>query len=81
MGNAIAGGKANLYPAGNVFPTVAALMGQFENPAGDDYRLIPSSNLRSLIQGVTGADFDEMHGALTAPASGPRVPSGVRIVN
>jgi hypothetical protein len=81
IGNAIAGGKASLYPPGNVFPTVASLMGQFENPAAEDYRLNASSNLRSLVQGVTGADFDEMHGALSAPASGPRVPLGLRIVN
>jgi hypothetical protein len=81
IGNAMAGGNANLYPAGNTFPTVANLMAQFENPAAEDYRLVPSSNLRSLIQGVTGADFDEMQRALSAPTTGPRAPTGLRIAN
>jgi hypothetical protein len=82
VGNAIAGGNPNIYPAGNVFPTVANLMAQFENPVGGDYRLISGSNLRSLVQGVTGVDFDEMQRAMTAPsAPGPRTPTGLRIVN
>ncbi len=81
IGNAMAGGNASLYPAGNVFPTVADLMTQFENPAADDYRLVRSSNLRSLIQGVTGADFDEMQRAMTAPVPGPRAPTGLLIAN
>ena len=81
VGNAIAGGNANVYPAGNVFPTVANLMAQFENPAGDDYRLVSGSNLRSLIQGVTGVDFDEMERTMAAPPPSPRVPGGVHILN
>ena len=82
IGNAIAGGNPRLYPAGNVFPTVADLMAQFENPAADDYRLIGGSNLRSLVQGVTGVDFDEMQRVMSAPpAPGPRTPSGLRIVH
>jgi hypothetical protein len=82
IGNAIAGGVPRLYPAGNVFPTVAELMAQFENPAAGDYRLIGTSNLRSLIQGVTGVDFDEMERVMTAPpAPGPRAPSGLRVIN
>jgi hypothetical protein len=81
VGNAMAGGNANLYPAGNVFPTVANLMAQFENPAADDYRLISGSNLRSLVQGVTGCDFDEMQRAMTAPTPGPRAPGGLRIAD
>ena len=82
MGNAIAGGNPALYPAGNVFPTVANLMAQFENPAADDYRLISGSNLRSLVQGVTGVDFDEMQRVMSAPpAPGPRAPTGLRVIN
>jgi hypothetical protein len=81
VGNAIAGGSASVYPAGNVFPTVANLMAQFENPAGDDYRLVSGSNLRSLIQGVTGVDFDEMERTMAAPPPSPRVPGGVHILN
>jgi hypothetical protein len=81
IGNAMAGGTASLYPAGNVFPSVTNLMAQFENPATGDYRLVSSSNLRSLIQGVTGVDHDEMQRAMTAPMSGPRAPTGLRIAD
>ena len=56
-------------------------MAQFENPAADDYRLIGGSNLRSLIQGVTGVDFDEMQRAMTAPPPAPRAPTGLRIID
>jgi hypothetical protein len=82
MGNAIAGGNPALYPAGNVFPTVANLMAQFENPAAGDYRLISTSNLRSLVQGVTGVDFDEMERAMTGPATpSPRAPTGLHVID
>jgi hypothetical protein len=81
IGNAMAGGTASLYPAGNVFPSVTNLMAQFENPATGDYRLVSSSNLRSLVQGVTGVDHDEMQRAMTAPMSGPRAPTGLRIAD
>ncbi len=65
-----------------MFPTVANLMAQFENPAADDYRLIGGSNLRSLVQGVTGVDFDEMQRAMSAPpAPGPRAPTGLRVID
>jgi hypothetical protein len=80
VGNAFAGGSPNMYPPGNTFPSVSSLMTQFENAGGDDYRLVQSSNLRSLVQGVTGVDFDEMNRAMTAPALGPRAPMGLRIV-
>jgi hypothetical protein len=81
MGNVIAAAKPSLYPAGNWFPSVADLMAQFENPAGDDYRLIGASRLRSLVQGETGVDFDEMERAMTAPAAGPRTPTGPRRID
>lgn len=80
IGNAITGGNANLYPAGNVFPTVTALMAQFENPAGGDYRLRAGSPLRSLVQGVTGVEYDEMTRALSPPSISPRAPTGLYIV-
>jgi hypothetical protein len=80
IGNALGGGNASQYPAGNVCPTVASLMSQFENAAGGDYRLRSSSTLRSLIQGVTGVEFDEMHRALSPPVPSPRAPTGVYIV-
>jgi hypothetical protein len=80
VGNAMAGGAANLYPAGNVFPTVDNLMAQFENPAAGDYRLVRTSSLRSLVQGVTGVDFAEIDQAMAPPVPLPRAPSGLRLV-
>jgi hypothetical protein len=81
-GNVIAGGNANAYPAGNVFPTVASLMAQFENAAASDYRLIASSSLRLLPQGVPGVEFGELQQAMGgAPAPVPSVPTGLRILN
>jgi hypothetical protein len=80
IGNAIAGGNANLYPAGNVFPTVTNLMAQFENPSAGDYRLKATSTLRSLVQGVTGVEYDEMTRALSPPSPTPRAPTGLHIV-
>ena len=81
VGNVIAGGAANAYPAGNVFPTVASLMAQFENAAADNYRLIAGSSLRSLPQGVPGVDFDELQRAMAGQTGTPPLaPTGLRII-
>jgi hypothetical protein len=81
VGNVIAGGNANVYPAGNVFPTVEFLMAQFENPTADNYRLIAGSSLRSLPQGVPGVDVDELQRAMAGQAGAPPMaPTGLRIV-
>ena len=82
VGNVLAGGNANVYPAGNVFPTVADLMAQFENAAADNYRLVAGSSLRSLAQGVPGVDMDELQrvmGGQTGPP--PLAPTGLRIID
>jgi hypothetical protein len=82
VGNVMAGGNANVYPAGNVFPTVASLMAQFENPAADDYRLLAASSLRSLAQGVPGVDFDELQRAMAGQTGAPPLaPTGLRIID
>ena len=81
-GNVIAGGNPNLYPAGNVFPTVASLMTQFENAAAGDYRLLAASALRSLSQGVPGVDFGELQQTTSGPAGpAPNTPTGLRVVS
>jgi hypothetical protein len=81
-GNVMAGGNANVYPAGNVFPTVAFLMAQFENPTADNYRLIAGSSLRTLAQGVPGVDFDELQRTMTGQTgTAPAAPTGLRVVN
>jgi hypothetical protein len=82
VGNVMAGGNAALYPAGNVFPTVASLMAQFENATADNYRLIAASSLRSLAQGVPGVDFDELERAMAGQTGTPPLPpTGVRVIN
>lgn len=81
-GNVLAGGNANVYPAGNVFPTVAFLMAQFENPAAGDYRLIATSSLLALAQGVPGVDVDELQRAMAGPAgTPPAAPTGLRVID
>jgi hypothetical protein len=81
VGNVMAGGNANVYPAGNVFPTVASLMAQFENPTADNYRLIAGSSLRLLAQGVPGVDFDELQRAMAGQTGPPPLaPTGLRVI-
>ncbi len=80
VGNVMAGGNASVYPAGNVFPTVASLMAQFENATADNYRLLAASGLRSLAQGVPGADFDELQRAMAGQTGTPPLaPTGLRV--
>jgi hypothetical protein len=82
VGNVMAGGAANVYPAGNVFPTVDSLMAQFENPTADNYRLLATSSLRSLAQGVPGVDVDELQRAMAGQTGAPpAAPTGVRVIN
>jgi hypothetical protein len=81
VGNVMAGGNASVYPAGNVFPTVAFLMAQFENAAADNYRLIAGSSLRSLAQGVPGVDVDELQRTMAGQNSTPpAAPTGLRVI-
>ena len=78
----MAGGNANLYPAGNAFPTLASLMAQFENAAAGDYRLIATSSLRSMPQGVPGVDFGELQQTTSGPTGpAPGTPTGLRVVD
>ena len=81
VGNVMAGGNAAVYPSGNVFPTLAFLMAQFESPAADNYRLIATSSLRSLAQGVPGVDFDELQRVMAGQTPPPLAPSGLRVIN
>jgi len=41
--NVLAGGDANLYPSGNLFPTPEELGRQFVNVPAGDFRLVPAS--------------------------------------
>jgi hypothetical protein len=60
-GNVFAGGPANRYPPGNVFPTVDDLMAQFVDPAGHNFRLRPGSWLLSTpAAGSVGVDYEAL---------------------
>ena len=65
-GNVLAGATASQYSSvpGNVFPSVAALMADFLNPAAGNYRLVPTSALRTLATGLPGANQDAIEEAL-----------------
>ena len=59
IGNAIAGGNPQRLSGRHRVPTVANLMAQFENPAADDFLAWSvGAATCSLVQGVTGVDFD-----------------------
>jgi hypothetical protein len=53
-GNVLAGASANSYPAGNFFPSVTDLQGQFVDPAAHDYRLKPGTKFKGA--GTDGKD-------------------------
>ncbi|HZT75267.1 MAG TPA: hypothetical protein VFA27_01320 [Vicinamibacterales bacterium] len=53
--NVMAGGRAAVYPPGNLFPTVDDFKKQFVNFAGRDYRLVPGSAWRNA--GTDGKDL------------------------
>jgi hypothetical protein len=76
--NVLAGCTPSLYAsqAGNVFPTVAALMADFVDPASGNYRLVATSPLRALAAGID-PDALELEPALVRPA---RAPTGLRLV-
>jgi hypothetical protein len=63
VANAIAGGRASRYPAGNFFPTVPELMGQFADPATGDFRLLEHSTMRQAATDGTdlGVNFHELY--------------------
>jgi len=67
--NVLAGGSANLYPAGNSFPTTDQFAAQFVSYTGGDYHLVASSPWhKAALDGQDmGAPFN---GAAAAPSTG-----------
>ena len=53
--NVMAGGKASLYPADNLFPTTTDFAAHFVNYAGDDYALRPGTDWANA--GTDGQDL------------------------
>ncbi len=66
--NVLAGGSASAYPTPNAFPTVAQWQASFEDFAGGDYRLRPTSSFFAAgVNGsVPGADLDAVYAAVNA---------------
>jgi hypothetical protein len=73
--NVIAGGDPSRYPPDNLFPTVAQLMAEFIDSAHDDYRLRPTSSLRTAGTdgSMLGANMEEL-GRRKPPEREPRSP-------
>ena len=71
--NALAGAAAKLYPTGNDFPTQAAWLADFVNPAAGDYRLKSTSLSKNIgTDGKDlGVDFAEWNNAMTPGAPAP----------
>ena len=80
-GNVLAGANPALYPPGNLFPSVAELLGAFVDPQSGDYRLRPGSQFRAAATdgSMVGADVDAVMRAIPPRDSpGYRSPSGRR---
>jgi hypothetical protein len=80
VGNVMAGAPSQTYPPGNVYPSVADLMAQFQNPAAGNYRLNDASPFRVLLQGEAGANFIELDRAILILIP-PRSPKNVHADN
>ena len=72
--NVFAGGPSSLYPAGNWFPSLSSLLGQFVAPGSGDYRLVAGSPY--VGAGTDGRDLGADIGALTAVMQGSTPPPG-----
>jgi hypothetical protein len=74
--NALAGGKASEYPAGNYFPTVEQFDGAFVNAAAGNFALVAGSPFRSAASdgGPLGADLATLN-AVAGGASGSAPPA------
>ena len=77
--NALAGGKASEYPAGNYFPTVDQFDAAFVNAAGGNFALVAGSPFRSAASdgGPLGADLAKLNAVTGGAASGPSLPPTV----
>jgi hypothetical protein len=76
--NVLAGGPANLYPAGNYFPTEAEFLASFVNVAAGDYSLITGTAFRTSATdgGPLGADMARVSAAVNGAAIGAPAAAG-----
>jgi Right handed beta helix region len=80
-GNVLAGANPALYPSGNLFPSVAELLGAFVDPQSGDYRLRAGNPFRAAATdgSMVGADVDAVMRAIPSRDSpGFGSPSGRR---
>ena len=75
--NALAGGKASEYPAGNYFPTVEQFDAAFVNAADGNFALVPGSPFRNAASdgGALGADLATLTAVASGASSTPSVTS------
>jgi regulation of enolase protein 1 (concanavalin A-like superfamily) len=71
-GNALAGGPAGSYPAGNFFPSVTEFNTSFVNPSAGNYGLVSASSLNNA--GTDGRDVGADLAAIAAAQGGGAVP-------
>jgi hypothetical protein len=73
--NALAGGKASQYPAGNYFPSVQQFDAAFVNAAEGNFALVPGSPLRNAASdgGPLGADLARLNAVAGGAAAAPPV--------
>jgi hypothetical protein len=89
--NVLAGGPANVYPAGNYFPSEAEFLAAFVNGAAGDYSLVAATPFRTEASdgGALGADTASITAALSgltqaaasgvSPTAGSPASSGVAV--
>ena len=77
--NALAGGKASQYPAGNYFPTVDQFDAAFVNASGGNFALVAGSPFRTAASdgGALGADLGRLNAVAGGAASGPSLPPAI----
>jgi hypothetical protein len=70
--NALAGGDASRYPAGNLFPSIAEFEASFVNAPAGNFTLVPSSPFRTAASdgGPLGADVARVNAAVAGAAAG-----------
>lgn len=75
--NVLAGATASAYSSkpGNLFPTVAALLADFTNPAAGNFRLVPGSAFTGK-----GVDQDALEAALVPSEPTPAAPANHVII-
>jgi Carbohydrate binding module (family 6)/Right handed beta helix region len=72
-GNTIGGATAQLYPAGNLFPTLAQWLAGFVDESGADYRLNSAATWHgSALDGTDpGVSFSTLNSAMSGSSSSP----------